>query len=406
LRSKLFAPFKTSLLADATLESFEPQAYFEDSEVWRKEGTQPITEAIPEIRGQIILEGESGLGKTIFLRHLVQRSKRILVYLPAEKCSQGVIEAIQAKLHGPAKDSDFLRNLIYSGAIDICIDGLNQVSADTRARVKEFVESYFKGNILLATQPLEWTPPSTAKVYIMQPLKREQVERFLVTRQSSLPEDAIVSGGAYESACLKYLAETLDEQQPAEVLASAKRMLSNPMDLTIVAQMLAHGQKPDLLRLQEQHYHIMAADYERINVGQKFPLDSFSEQVYQMRLKGEEALPEKEFLEELRCMERHKMVLIRQSLDAQGNPTKEWHFRHDKIMEFFLVQTFLGADNDRPQQHLGDSRLRGVYFLLAMLLPLEDSEALRERLIQYAADTKDHMVSDTFVQLLRSRQAG
>ena len=99
------------------------------------------------------------------------------------------------------------------------------------------------------------------------------------------------------------------------------------------------------------------------------------------------------------------MVLSRQSLDAQGNPTKEWHFRHDKIMEFFLVQTFLGADNDRAQQHLGDPRFRGVYFLLAMLLPLEDSEALRERLIQYAADTKDHLVSDTFIQLLRSRQA-
>ena len=73
-------------------------------------------------------------------------------------------------------------------------------------------------------------------------------------------------------------------------------------------------------------------------------------------------------------------------------------------MGFFLVQTFLGADNARPQQHLGDPRFCGVYFLLAMLLPLEDSEALRERLIQYAADTRDHMVSDTFIQLLRTRQ--
>ena len=102
LRSKLFAPFEASLLADATLESFDSQTYFEDSEVRRKERIQSITEAIPEIRGQIILEGESGLGKTMFLRHLVQRSKRIVVYLPAEKCSQGDIEAIQAKLHGPA----------------------------------------------------------------------------------------------------------------------------------------------------------------------------------------------------------------------------------------------------------------------------------------------------------------
>ncbi len=32
---------------------------------------RPVTEVIPEIRGQIVLVGESGLGKTMFLRHLV-----------------------------------------------------------------------------------------------------------------------------------------------------------------------------------------------------------------------------------------------------------------------------------------------------------------------------------------------
>lgn len=46
---------------------------------------------------------------------------------------------------------------------------------------------------------------------------------------------------------------------------------------------------------------------------------------------------------------------------------------------------------------------RGVYFLLATLLPLNQAKDLREKLINYAADTKDHTVSDTFVQLLRTR---
>jgi len=40
-----------------------------------------------------------------------------------------------------------------------------------------------------------------------------------------------------------------------------------------------------------------------------------------------------------------------------------------------------------------------------MLMPLSEAQALRERLIDYAADTKDHTVSDTFVQLLRSRKS-
>ena len=74
-------------------------------------------------------------------------------------------------------------------------------------------------------------------------------------------------------------------------------------------------------------------------------------------------------------------------------------------MEFFIVQTFLGTGNERPEQYLGDGRFRGVYLLLATLLPLDAATALRERLILYAARTQDHTVSDRFVQLLHGRKA-
>ena len=171
----------------------------------------------------------------------------------------------------------------------------------------------------------------------------------------------------------------------------------------MVAQMLAAGQRPDLFHLQEQQYFLMAADYQRVNNSQ-FPLHAFAEEIYQMRLADQLALPEEKFFKELQRMEQHKMVVSRQSLDAHGNPTKQWFFRHDKIMEFFIVQTFLGENNDRPQKHQGDPCFRGVYFLLAILLPLAAATRLREQLIEYAADTRDHTVSDTFIQLLRSRK--
>ena len=148
----------------------------------------------------------------------------------------------------------------------------------------------------------------------------------------------------------------------------------------------------------------MAAEYEAKHLQQKFPLAAFSEVVYQMRLNDEASLSEAEFRNEILCMERHKMVVSRQSIDSEGKPTKDWYFRHDKIIEFFIMQTFMGKDNTRPAEHLGDPRFRGVYFLLARLLPIEEAIRLREQLIQYAADTKDHNVSDTFVQLLRSRK--
>ena len=96
------------------------------------------------------------------------------------------------------------------------------------------------------------------------------------------------------------------------------------------------------------------------------------------------------------------MVVVRHYEDNAGKQMREWQFRHDKIMDYFIVQTFLGQDNERVQQHLADPRFRGVYFLLAILLPMKEAEVLRERLIQYAADKKDHTVSDQFIQLLRA----
>ncbi len=404
LRTKLFAPFKPSLVADAALDAFDEAAYFPDSVVKEKiSGRQrPLCDAIPAIRGQIVLEGESGIGKTIFLRSLVKRARRVVVYLPAKKCVGGVLEAIQAKLHGPAQDPAFLRNLIYSGALDICIDGLNEVSADARAKITGFVESYFKGNILMSTQPLEWTPPATAKSYVLEPLTESQIETFLLTRKDNLPDDAQLVGNAYEQTCRHYLTATLDPQQSPETLAAMRQLLSNPMDLTLVAAMLARGETPDLFRLQQQQYRIMAEDYRQKHL-HKFPLRQFAEAVYQMRLKDEDTLSVGEFAEELQCMEHHKMAVSR-SLDEGGKSRTEWHFRHDKIADFFVVQAFLGPDNDKPEKHLGDTRFRGVYLQLARLLPLDDARALERRLIDYAADTQDHTVSDTFIQLLRSRR--
>ena len=404
LRAKLFAPFKPSLIADAALDTFDEAAYFPDSAVREKTSgrQQPLREAIPAIRGQIVLEGESGIGKTMFLRLLVKRARRVVVYLPAKKCVGGVLEAIQAKLHGPTQDPAFLRNLIYSGALDICIDGLNEVSADARAKITAFVESYFKGNILMSTQPLEWTPPATAKIYLLEPLTENQIETFLLTRKDSLPADARLAGDAYEQVCRRYLTATLNPQQPPETLVAMRQLLSNPMDLTLVATMLACGEPPDLFRLQRQQYDIMAKDYQRTQL-HEFPLRKFAEAVYQMRLQDEDALPVGQFTDELQCLERHKMTVGRQVVEG-GKSRDEWHFRHDKITDFFIVQAFLGPDNDKPEKHLGDARFRGVYLQLARLLPLEDARALERRLIDYAADTQDHTVSDTFIQLLRPRQ--
>ncbi len=151
----------------------------------------------------------------------------------------------------------------------------------------------------------------------------------------------------------------------------------------------------------------MAAEYLK-EWNQEFPLKKFSAAVYEMRLEDKQALPADEFYQVLQSLEdeKYKMVVSRQWQDEKSEAKKEWYFRHDKIMDFFLVQNFLG-ETDAAEgllvDRMGDPRFRGVYFLLATLLPLDAAKELREKLIQYAADTKDNTVSNTFVQLLRTR---
>ncbi|MEM8719180.1 MAG: HEAT repeat domain-containing protein, partial [Cyanobacteria bacterium P01_G01_bin.39] len=404
IRSRLFAPFKESLLADAKLDYADLEAYFPNSlvKIEASGKTQPLPTAIPKLQGQIILQVDSGLGKSLFLRHLVKKSQKIAVYLTADRCTEGVIEAIQHKLKGKAQDHNFLRNLIYSGAMDICIDGLNEVDADTRASIKQFVEDYFKGNIIISTQPLEWKPPATARIYILQPLTKVQIKEFLLSRQPHFAGETKLNQQEFNRACLYYLDQALNNNLSGEELAEMQHILSNPMDLTVLSQIIASNESPDIFSLQQQQYDLMAADYKSIQLEQ-FPLDRFSEHAHQMRLDNL-PLSESDYLEELKCMERYKMVVCQQFLNSANEPVKEWKFRHDKISDFFAVQTFLKYKNC-PSKHKQDPRFRGVYFLLVNLLSLEDAETLREELIQYAADTGDHTVSDRFVQLLRTRKA-
>jgi len=88
---------------------------------------------------------------------------------------------------------------------------------------------------------------------VMQPLRTEQIREFLVSREPLIPAEAPVLGAAYVEACDRYLAQTLSGES-IEELTAAQHILSNPMDLTVVASMLVAGKHPDLFRLQEQQY--------------------------------------------------------------------------------------------------------------------------------------------------------
>jgi hypothetical protein len=138
LRNRLLAPFREELIADARTGDDNLKQYFEDIEVQGTEGSgrESLSHAIPEVRDQIVFEGESGLGKSMFLRRLVKDTKAPIVYLPADNCDPGVFAAIQRRLKGKAGDEKFLKSIISIGGLPVVIDGLNEVTVETREKIR------------------------------------------------------------------------------------------------------------------------------------------------------------------------------------------------------------------------------------------------------------------------------
>ncbi|RSL16922.1 hypothetical protein EDE15_2449 [Edaphobacter aggregans] len=404
LRNRLLGPFREELVAEARVSDEDLNDYFHDIEVRQGESHISLFHAIPEIFGQSILESESGLGKSIFLRRLVSMSKRTNAYLAAENCDRGVFELIQLKLKGKASDETFLRSIIWAGGLSIVIDGLNEVTVETREKIRRFVDDFPKANILLATQPLFWKRPPKALVFRISPLTDDRIQAFLESRYRTFVSPLIMTESAYKQRCRDYLEDVLGNCQSEEDKTAARLVLSNPMDLTVAAQILVAGDTPTLRNLQEQQFTRVDRDFRDIRHGEQFPLRQFSESVYERLLGDEITLDSSQFFEAIQVLSSHKMVLMQNEIDADQRPVRRWVFRHDKIRDFFLVKAFENDHGNRIGEHIEDPRFRGVYLMLASQLPLAEANELRDALVDRAAETKDHHLSDAVVEVLKSRR--
>ena len=156
LRTRLLQPFRNDLLADARLNDLDETTWYSKLTVTDRGGTVlPLIQAIPDIAGNVLLIGESGLGKSTYVRVLAKRSPRNIAFFNARHCDKGVMEAIVRRAKG-VQGTDFFRSLIYTRDLAVIIDGLNEVSAEVRAMIVEFANDFPKADILMATQPIEF----------------------------------------------------------------------------------------------------------------------------------------------------------------------------------------------------------------------------------------------------------
>jgi hypothetical protein len=148
----------------------------------------------------------------------------------------------------------------------------------------------------------------------------------------------------------------------------------------------------------------MRRAFEDTHPGQEFPFQQFSESVYQRRLNNDLTLDSEQFFVPIQAMVAHKMALEQNDINAAGRATRKWVFRHDKVRDYFLMQAVLQQADQRITAHLDDPRFRGAYLMLAAQLPFEQARALRDTLVEYASETRDHFLSDAVVQLPKTRK--
>lgn len=411
LRRRLFKPFRPALVPPGVLLNFHEDRYYDASEVLPRNNPgappQPATALVAPLNGQHIIEGASGLGKTTLLRHLALRSRRPTVLLRAVECDEGVLAAIQRRLQGQTRDEDYLRILVHAGGLDILIDGLNEAPPDTRARISQFFQEFFRGHFVLTTQPLAWEPPMTALVWELQPLAPDALEAFLLKQWPGVKTTARLAEADYQASVRQLLAELRQQAGSGdEVAAERLRMLCNPMESVFAAELLAQGVSPEPGRVLAQIFRLAEQEYRRVE-NRDFPRVAFAERVYDWRISGAAYIDIQGFEREARCLVGRQLMRERTERLAQENGNRDetrWQFRHDKVMDFFLVPAFRGEHAARRYQECGDPRFSGVHDLLAEMLPWEEADELRQFLVERGAETADNTLMNRYTRLFRARE--
>lgn len=257
LRRRLMHPLLEPLLAGAAPSPEEQRTYYPGSMVLGPDGkVDPLTDRLSvPLRGQVILQGEPGVGKTLSLKRMASSTPAIAVFLTAASCSRGVIEAVRDRFDRVVgKDAwvgaeSYVTSLIWIGAMEIYIDDLEAAPEDARVRIQEFMADHPKAMVVVAaTEPPAAGP---GNLYRLLPLEESAIPRFLECRYADRPqaerERILASFAQYKEA-------ELDATSP-NVHKAKLRALTNPGSLRQIADAIALGQTPHLEDWFSDPYH-------------------------------------------------------------------------------------------------------------------------------------------------------
>ena len=129
------------------------------------------------------------------------------------------------------------------------------------------------------SEVVDWKPPEGAKIFELQPLAKDQIAAFLYQQVGST--DGEISGAANLRRRIDlFLLSTFEGHGEESEGGDMRRILSNPMDLTVVAEILTRGEVPDVLNLQQQQHKSMAEHFLHAGSRQSAPHTSLERQPF------------------------------------------------------------------------------------------------------------------------------
>jgi hypothetical protein len=392
-RTWIFMPFRRDLISDVV--PIVDEQFFPHMEILaQREGkvplALPITQMPKRLKGHVLIRGQSGAGKTYFLRWAVGQNRRLTVYLTAPSCGEGLMKAIASSMPKSLRDSRLLERLVYVRAVDILIDGLNEANADARQAILAGLKEYPRANIVIATQPTGWRAPATTAVYDLLPLEGPKISEYLLFKGAKTP--------SYRQAVETLLAESVDDN----VLDGtgglhAAEFLSNPFDWDLLVTVLSKGGATSLYNVVRAFFEILESEYQD-TFEESFPLHDLSLAAYEARLRDTRSVNLAVFSEVFQTYLIEQRVIVVRML-----PQKTFFFRHDKLQDFLII-CHLEKNPSLQFGHLDDIRFTGVYKLLASELPIKAAESLQRELSLAAARSREHSIVDAFVLRLAQRE--
>jgi len=163
----------------------------------------PIEKKLRSSR-RLLIKGRSGIGKSAVLRYLACFAARQAyiervtpIFIPIARyrgkpMDRAIADQLAVYGHLSDRDSELLAWFIDEGPFLICIDGLNEVDAETRMEVRRFVDRHWKRNyfILASQEAYEFDDlPSMS----LAPLGDDEIRRFLEKRLGVRATEAIAS---------------------------------------------------------------------------------------------------------------------------------------------------------------------------------------------------------------------